>query len=539
MAKMTRRLRETMAMVAGVAVAASAPWVHAAGLAVPTGVEAHPPSSGKMLISWNAAAGATSYNVYRSTTSGGEGTTPIGSTTGTSYTDTGLTSGPPTLYYYKVAAVNGGAVSPQSAETVSPTPLRTSPGSGTVAGVSGNGGLIFYGKDGLGGGFDWFNATASQCTNCPDWFPQWLSAQAGALAPGGTVVDMAYADTATLTFSNVVVPSAGLYNIDFRYAFGPGLFPNVTNREMGLLVNGAVVTNHQRFPITGSFSTYQHAFAQAHLQAGANSLTLFAVTDHGISRVDEITVTAASGALPGDPTNLTGVAGNGQVALAWTASAGATAYNVYRGTVFDGEATTPIATVTSPSFTDAGVSNGTLYVYEVAATNGVGVSGDTNQITMTPMAAGGTAGAVSIDCGGAAASPFVADTDFGGGTTSSTTHAINTSSWLTSPVPPQAVLQTNRHGQMTYRMGGFTPGSSRTVTLYFVEHFWSAAGKRVFDVIINGRDVLSGFDVFADAGGQYIAVQHAFATTANGSGQVVVQFVTGVDNPIVNGIVVN
>jgi hypothetical protein len=532
-----KRLR--IAVLVGFSVAASAHLAQAAGLAVPTGVEAHPPSSGNMLISWNAAAGATSYNIYRSTTAGGEGTTPIGSTASTSYADTGLTGGPPTLYYYKVAAVNGGTVSPQSVETVSPATPRTSPGSGTVVGVSGNGGLVFYGSDGLGGGFDWFNATPAMCINCPDWFPQWLSSQMGALAPGGTVVDMAYADTATLTFNNVVVPSTGLYNIDFRYAFGPGLFPNVTNREMGLLVNGTVVTSHQRFPITGSFATYQHSFFQAQLIAGQNTLTQFAVTDHGISRIDEMTVTAASGSLPSDPTSLTGVAGSGQVALSWTAGTGATAYNVYRGTVFDGEATTPIATVTSPSYTDTSVTNGTLYFYEVAATNGVGISGDTNQITITPMAAGGTSGAVSIDCGGSAASPFVADTDFGSGATSNTTHAINTSNWLTSPVPSQSVLRTNRHGQMTYRMGGFAPGSSRSVTLYFVEHFWSAAGGRVFNVIINGNQVLTDFDVFADAGGQYIAVQHTFATTANSSGQVVVQFVLGVDNPIVNGIVVN
>jgi hypothetical protein len=536
---MARGLRRTIAVLGGFSVAASASFAYAQGLAVPTGVEASPPSSGKMLISWNPAAGATSYNIYRSTTSGGEGTTPIGSTTSTSYTDTGLTNGPPTLYFYTVAAVNGSTVSPQSAEYVSPTPLKTSPGNGTVGGVSGNGGLVFYGKDGLAGGYEWFNATASQCTNCPDWFPQWLNAQAGALAPGGTVVDLAYTDEATLTFSNVVVSTAGLYNIDFRYAFGPGLFPNVTNREMGLQVNGTTVTSHQRFPITGSFSTYSHAFTQAHLNAGTNTLTQFAVTDHGISRVDEITITAASGSLPSDPTNLTGVAGAGQVALSWTGSTGATGYNVYRGTVFDGEATTPIATVTSPSYTDTTVTNGTLYYYEVAATNSVGVSGDTNQITMTPMAAGGTSGAVSVNCGGSAASPYVADTDFGSGTTSSTTHAINTSNWLTSPVPPQSALQTNRHGQMTYRMGGFTPGSSHSVTLYFVEHYWTGVGKRLFDVIINGSKVLSGYDVFADAGGQYIAVQHTYNTTANSSGQVVVQFVTGkADNPIVNGIVV-
>src|SRR6185295_12868894 len=197
-----------------------------------TEVEAHAGSPGKIIVTWDAAAGATSYNVYRSTASGGQGTTPIGSTTSTSYTDTGLTSGPPTLYYYRVAAVNGATVSPQSAETASPTTPRTSPGSGAVAGVSQSGGLLFYGKDGLGGGFDWFNATAAMCTACPDWFPQWLTAQPGSLAPGGTVVDMAYSESATLTFSNVVVPSTGLYNIDFRYAFGPGLFPSVTNREM-------------------------------------------------------------------------------------------------------------------------------------------------------------------------------------------------------------------------------------------------------------------------------------------------------------------
>ena len=525
--------------ILGFSLAVSARLAYAAGLAVPTGVEAHPTSSGSILVFWDAAAGATSYNIYRSNTAGGEGATPIGSTTSTSYTDTGLTGGPPTLYYYKVAAVNGGRVSPQSVETASPATPRTSPGSGAVAGVSGSGGLVFYGKDGLGDGFDWFNATASQCEKCPDWFPQWLTSQAGALTPGGTVVDMAYSDTAMLTFSNIVVPSAGLYNIVFRYAFGPGLFPSVTNREMGVQVNGTVVTSHQRFPITGSFATYRDSVMQARLNAGRNTITLFAVTNHGISRVDEVTVTAASGALPSDPKNLTGVAKSGQVALSWTASTGATAYNVYRGTVFDGEATTPIATVTSPAFTDTGVTNGTLYFYEVAATNSVGISGDTNQIAMTPMAAGGTSGAVSISCGGGAASPFVADTDFGSGAASSTTHAINTSDWLTSPVPPPSVLQTNRHGPMTYRMGGFTPGQSRSVKLYFVEHFWTVAGKRLFNVIINGKQVLTDFDVFADAGGQYIAVQHTFTTTANPSGEVVVQFVSGVDNPIVNGIVVN
>ena len=56
-------------------------------------------------LTWTASTGATSYNIYRGTTSTAELTTPIA--TGiktTSFTNTGLT--PSTTYYYKVVAVN-------------------------------------------------------------------------------------------------------------------------------------------------------------------------------------------------------------------------------------------------------------------------------------------------------------------------------------------------------------------------------------------------------------------------------------------------
>jgi hypothetical protein len=72
-------------------------------------------------LSWKASSGATSYNVYRGRTSGGEKTTPIA--TGvkvTSFTNTGLTNG--TKYFYKVAAVNASGKSGLSNEA-SATPL--------------------------------------------------------------------------------------------------------------------------------------------------------------------------------------------------------------------------------------------------------------------------------------------------------------------------------------------------------------------------------------------------------------------------------
>jgi hypothetical protein len=75
----------------------------------------------QVALSWNPSTGATSYNLYRGTAAGAEGTTPVatGITTVT-HTDTGLTNG--TTYFYKVAAVNSGGTSPQSNE-VSAKPL--------------------------------------------------------------------------------------------------------------------------------------------------------------------------------------------------------------------------------------------------------------------------------------------------------------------------------------------------------------------------------------------------------------------------------
>src|SRR5258708_6159843 len=78
---------------------------------------------GQVSLSWGASSGAATYNLYRSITSNGEGTTPYASgITTTSYTDNGVTSG--TTYYYRVAAVNSAGMSAQSSEA-SATPLST------------------------------------------------------------------------------------------------------------------------------------------------------------------------------------------------------------------------------------------------------------------------------------------------------------------------------------------------------------------------------------------------------------------------------
>ena len=72
--------------------------------------------------------------------------------------------------------------------------------------------------------------------------------------------------------------------------------------------------------------------------------SLLAVSDHGVSRVDQMTVSPATASVPAGPSNLSAVAGNGSVTLSWTGSTSGSpaSYSIYRGTKSDGEATTPV-----------------------------------------------------------------------------------------------------------------------------------------------------------------------------------------------------
>jgi hypothetical protein len=60
---------------------------------------------------------------------------------------------------------------------------------------------------------------------------------------------------------------------------------------MGLSVNGKVVADPMHFPITGSFEVYRNSSVVVHLEAGKNVVSLFNISDHGVSRVDTMTVT--------------------------------------------------------------------------------------------------------------------------------------------------------------------------------------------------------------------------------------------------------
>jgi hypothetical protein len=101
---------------------------------------------------------------------------------------------------------------------------------------------------------------------------------------------------------------------------------------------------------------------------------------------------------------------------------------------------------------------------------------------------------------------------------------------------PMAVYQDARQGNFTYTLGGFVPGSTHLVRLHFAETFFSTVGSRTFNIIINGTQVKTGFDIVAAAGAKNKAVIQELTQTADANGNFVVTFTSVVNNALLSAI---
>ncbi len=222
--------------------------------------------------------------------------------------------------------------------------------------------------------------------------------------------------------------------------------------------------------------------------------------------------------------------GNAQVALTWTPAMSATSYDVKRSATSGGPYTT-IASVPSGSYTDTNVVNGLAYFYVIAAVHSGLEAPNSNEASAMPLVV-----AYAVNCGGSAAAPFAADAYYSpAGSTFGTSTSIDAGGVL-DPAP-MAVYQTERYRTLTYTFTNLSPNVGYKVRLHFSENYWSASGKRLFNVFINGTQVLNSFDIYLTAGSQYRAVLEEFNAPADGSGQIAVLFSDGTaDHAKINGI---
>ncbi len=96
-------------------------------------------------------------------------------------------------------------------------------------------------------------------------------------------------------------------------------------------------------------------------------------------------VNAAQPQVPPAPANVRATAGNERVTLNWNAAAGASGYTVKRATQSGGPFATVADGLTSLTYIDTGLVNGTTYYYTVSAHNAAGASPDSAAVSATPQ----------------------------------------------------------------------------------------------------------------------------------------------------------
>ena len=301
---------------------------------VPDGVSATA-GGNQVGLNWSISAGATSYNVKCSTTNGGPYLT-IARPTTASYTNSGLSIG--TTYYYVVSAVNAAGESTNSVQVGATT------------------------------AFPPVNLALNEPVTVS-------STQSG--YPGTNAVDGNPATRWASAWSDpqwIYVDLQGTYNItevllNWESAYGKSYLIQVSSDA----VNWTTI-----------YSTNSGA-------GGIEDLTGLSGTGRYVRMYGTVRGTVYGyslwefevfGTVP-TPTGLTATAASTQVALGWNASPGAISYNVKSAAVSGGTYST-VANVTTTSYTNTSLLNGTTYYYEVSALNSFSESPNSTEVNATP-----------------------------------------------------------------------------------------------------------------------------------------------------------
>ena len=373
----------------------------ASAVATPQGTGPAAPSyvaltahSGYLSLTWTAVSGET-FNVYRSTTSGGEGAVPIANTSSGTFNDLNLTNG--TTYYYKITALNSVGEGSPSAE------VSGVPGVGLLPAPTGfqvqrEYGYLFVdwnavsGATGyavLSGGTVSILTGNSNTTWTVESFTSGTSYSFQVVALNGSVEGYPTA---------VLSAAANWLSVPAGVTANPG-YEQIELGELPAVAPGwsvgASYFNLYRSTTSGGEGSTPWAtgiypmYDDLSLADGTTYYYQVTAVDffgRETPKSAEVSATTLSSSPPVQPVQwVNATAGNAQVSLSWIAATGASSYNIYRGIYSGGESTTPIYTgVTSTAQVDTGLTNGTTYFYYVVAVSGTGSSGPSDENCATP-----------------------------------------------------------------------------------------------------------------------------------------------------------
>ena len=340
-------------------------------------------SSGKPMLTWNAVEGATSYRIYRST-SKGSGYSLLGTTTATSYTNTGAKAG--TTYYYRVKAVNDAGLSPYSnivsGQVKSVTPKPSAP-------VVKIGHSAASGKPML---------TWNAVSGATSYKVYRATSQKGTYSLLGTVTTTSYTNTGakagvTYYYKVKAVNSAG----ESAYSNTVSGKTTVTTLTMGhsatsgkpqltwKAVSGAASYKVYRATAkNGAYSVINTTKALTYTNVGAALGTTYYYKVEALNAAGKsmgFSAIVEGKVAPVLAVGYSSVSGKPQ--LTWKAVPGATEYQVYRSTQ-QNSGYAKINTTTATSYVNTGAKAGTTYYYRIVAVKGTAVSDFSNIVSARP-----------------------------------------------------------------------------------------------------------------------------------------------------------
>ena len=340
-------------------------------------------TSGKPMLTWNAVSGATSYKVYRATSKSGTYSL-LGTTTATSYTNTGAKAG--TTYYYRVKAVNDAGLSPYSnivsgqSKAVTPKP---------AAPVVKIGHSASSGKPVL---------TWNAVSGATSYKVYRATSQSGTYSLLGTVTAMSYTNTGAKAgvtyyykvkavnaagesaYSNIVSGRATVTTLTMGHSSTSGK-PQLTWKAVSgaasyrvyraTTKNGAYsvinTTKALTYTNTGAALGTTYYYKVEALNAAGKSLGFSDVVEGKVAPVLAVGYSSVSG----------------KPQLTWKAVPGATEYQVYRSTQ-QNSGYSKINTTTATSYVNTGAKAGTTYYYRIVAVKGTAASDFSNIVSARP-----------------------------------------------------------------------------------------------------------------------------------------------------------
>ena len=334
-------------------------------------------ASGKPKLTWNAVSGATSYRVFRSE-SRGSGYSLLGTTTSTSYTNTGAAAGK--TYYYRVKAVNSVGTSGYSnivsdkAKTATPAAPSVTAGNSSTGkpqltwkAVSGAVKYEVYRSTQQSTGYSLLGTTTST---------SYINTGA---ATGKTYyyrVKAVNRDGVASGYSNTVSGKATLpapaLNIGLSVSSGK---PKLTWNAVSGATSYRVFRSESRG--TG-YSLLGTTSSTSYVNTGAAAGKIYyyrvkAVNSVGTSGYSNIVSGKAKAAAPAAPSVTAGNSSTGKPRLTWKAVSGAVSYRIYRSES-RGTGYSLLGTTSSTSYVNTGAAAGKTYYYRVKAVNRDGVA---------------------------------------------------------------------------------------------------------------------------------------------------------------------